>query len=126
MNPIISLKNVSKKFQVSKQDIIVLDNVSLELEKGELISIEGSSGSGKSTLLHIMGLLDEKYQGDILFEGHSLKKMSSSKKSIFHDSCKRPGISFGNHPIRIESSLRSSSQRSFNRLFFRDRIKFLP
>ena len=49
---IIKLSKISKKFVGANKDIIVLKNVNLKINKGELISLSGPSGSGKSTLLH--------------------------------------------------------------------------
>ena len=72
---LIKLSKISKKFiGSSNEDIIVLKNINLRINRGELISLTGPSGSGKSTLLHIMALLDKPTSGEVLFN-----KMSSSK-----------------------------------------------
>ena len=55
MTAVIKMENVSKSFQKN----IVLDNLNLEVEQGELVAIIGKSGCGKSTLLNILGLLDK-------------------------------------------------------------------
>ena len=49
-NEIIKLTKISKKFSGSRRDIVVLKNVNLKINKGELVSLTGPSGSGKSTL----------------------------------------------------------------------------
>ena len=66
-NEIIRLTKISKKFSGTNKDINVLRNVSLKINKGELVSLTGPSGSGKSTLLHIMALLDQPTSGEIFF-----------------------------------------------------------
>jgi lipoprotein-releasing system ATP-binding protein len=71
--------NVSKDFYRPKKINILLD-VSLELNKGEIISISGASGSGKSTLLQILGTLEEASSGTLKFNG---KELSSSRVAEF-------------------------------------------
>ena len=66
-NEIIKLSKISKKFVGANKDIIVLKNVNLKINKGELISLTGPSGSGKSTLLHIIALLDKPTSGEVFF-----------------------------------------------------------
>lgn len=68
---IVSVRNVSKTFN---NDIYVLDNVSLDIVKGEFISVTGASGSGKSTLLTIMGGMDRPTSGEVFFEGADISK----------------------------------------------------
>ena len=71
----IHLKNISKKFgSVSEQK--VLDNLDLEIEKGDLLAITGVSGSGKSTLLYILGLLDSDYDGEYYIDDKSMQSLS--------------------------------------------------
>ena len=60
--PLIEIKNLQKNF--NKESIF--KNLSLEIEKGEFVSILGSSGSGKSTLLRLIAGLEEKTSGDLL------------------------------------------------------------
>ena len=61
MTAVIKMENVSKSFQKN----IVLDNLNLEVEQGELVAIIGKSGCGKSTLLNILGLLDKASKGKV-------------------------------------------------------------
>ena len=60
---IIKLSKISKKFVGTYKDIIVLKNINLKINSGELVSLMGPSGSGKSTLLHLIGLLDQPTSG---------------------------------------------------------------
>ncbi len=87
MNKLIELKNVCREFTLPQQKINVLENVSFDICEGDFIAIEGASGSGKSTLLHIIGLLDQKFTGDIFYQGVSMRKMSSAKKSHWRNKC---------------------------------------
>ena len=78
----IHLKNISKKFgSVSEQK--VLDNLDLEIEKGDLLAITGVSGSGKSTLLYILGLLDCDYEGEYFIDDKSMQSLSDKELSEY-------------------------------------------
>lgn len=57
-----------------------LDKVSLEIDKGEFIALAGPSGSGKTTLLNLIGGLDLADEGEILFNGKSLKKLNDGAR----------------------------------------------
>ena len=61
----LTIQNVSKKFRIDKGTISVLENISLEIEKGEFISIVGTSGCGKSTLLKMIIGLDPPTEGEM-------------------------------------------------------------
>ena len=86
---IIKLSKIFKKFAGANKDIIVLKNVNLKINKGELISLSGPSGSGKSTLLHIMALLDQPTSGEVFFKKKSFTKSNDSEKDLV----RRKGIS---------------------------------
>ena len=79
---IIKLFKISKKFSNANKDIIVLKNINLKINKGELISLSGPSGSGKSTLLHIMALLDQPTSGEVFFKKKSLTKSIDKEKDL--------------------------------------------
>jgi len=86
---IIKLSKISKKFVSANKDIVVLKNVNLKINKGELISLLGPSGSGKSTLLHIMALLDQPTSGEVFFKKKSFTKSNDREKDLV----RRKGIS---------------------------------
>jgi lipoprotein-releasing system ATP-binding protein len=78
----------------------VLKGISLEVDKGEIISIVGASGAGKSTLLHIMGTLDKADAGTIEMNGINLRKLSDKKLAAFRN--KHIGFVFQFHHLLPE------------------------
>jgi putative ABC transport system ATP-binding protein len=73
---LLELRQVSKLYQLGGEEIRALDNVSLDLNQGEFVSIIGPSGSGKSTLMHILGCLDSPTLGNVVLEGVEIGKAS--------------------------------------------------
>lgn len=67
--PLVELRNVSKIYRLGEEEIRALDDVTLDIDEGEFISIIGPSGSGKSTLMHILGCLDTPSRGTIQLDG---------------------------------------------------------
>ena len=72
----IELHDVSRTFSVGGQEVRAMDHVSLDVGRGEYLSIMGPSGSGKSTLLNIIGLLDTPNSGTYLLEGRDVTSLS--------------------------------------------------
>ena len=75
----IKVKNISKSYK----DAIVLNNVSLEINKGDFTAVMGPSGSGKSTLLYSISSMDNPDEGEVIFEGIDVYKLSESELSKF-------------------------------------------
>src|SRR6186997_2535776 len=73
---LVELRNVSKIYRLGDEEIRALDNVSLDIEAGEFLSIIGPSGSGKSTLMHILGCLDSPTSGTIKLDGMMIQDAS--------------------------------------------------
>ena len=74
---LIELRGVSKIYHLGGEEIRALDNVDLDIDGGEFISIIGPSGSGKSTLMHILGCLDSPSKGSIKLDGAEIARVSS-------------------------------------------------
>lgn len=75
---LIELKNISKTYGKGDALIYALNDISLKIEKGELVAIMGPSGSGKSTMLNILGCLDNPSNGHYFLDGNEIKDMSDS------------------------------------------------
>ncbi|HYG22382.1 MAG TPA: ABC transporter ATP-binding protein [Verrucomicrobiae bacterium] len=76
---LIELRNISKIYHLGGEEIRALDNVTLDIEAGEFISIIGPSGSGKSTLMHILGCLDSPTHGTLKLDGIEIQGASASR-----------------------------------------------
>jgi len=74
---LLELRNVSKIYHLGGEEIRALDDVSLDLEQGEFVSIIGPSGSGKSTLMHILGCLDTPTRGNVTLAGTEIARASA-------------------------------------------------
>ncbi|MBR5819967.1 MAG: ABC transporter ATP-binding protein [Alistipes sp.] len=94
----IKVTNIRKCFG----ELEVLKGISLEVKKGELISIVGASGAGKTTLLQIMGTLSRADAGEIEIDGHQLSTLSESALARFRN--QRIGFVFQFHHLLPEFS----------------------
>lgn len=75
----IKIRDLSKKYGTKENAFYALHNISLEIEKGSLVAIQGKSGAGKSTLLHIMGCLDTFDTGEYLLDGIPIKQLRDTQ-----------------------------------------------
>ena len=92
----IQLKDIKKSFG----ELEVLHGVSLEVSRGEIVSIVGASGAGKSTLLQIAGTLMKADSGDVVVDGVSLSTLSDSALSEFRN--RRIGFIFQSYHLLAE------------------------
>ena len=79
---VTSINNISKTYE-GPPPVKALDEVSLEVNQGDLVAIVGQSGSGKSTLLNMIGLLDSVTAGSIQIEGKDISELSDNELSKF-------------------------------------------
>ena len=77
----ITLKNIKKVFKTEEIETWALQNVNLEVKKGEFVAIMGPSGCGKSTLLNILGLLDNPSEGTYMLDGKDVSHMSEDDRT---------------------------------------------
>lgn len=91
------LENVSKTYQQGSNTITALKGVTLRIEAGERISIQGSTGGGKSTLLQLLGVLDRPSSGSISFDGRDLGAMSENDQARLR--AERIGFIFQNYNL---------------------------
>ena len=80
-NSAVSIKGLNKHFG----DVQALDNINLEVGKGEFLSVIGVSGCGKSTLIRIIGGLEQASEGDVTVNGKKVKKPSKKIGFVFQD-----------------------------------------
>jgi putative ABC transport system ATP-binding protein len=80
----LSLQHISKYYQVGGNKNMILNDVSLDIDKGEFISIMGPSGSGKSTLLNIIGMLDEPSEGYHYFIEQPVHQLKEKQRSALY------------------------------------------
>ncbi|MFO7448438.1 MAG: ABC transporter ATP-binding protein [Ignavibacteriaceae bacterium] len=73
--------NLNKVYTTEEVETTALNNVNINIEKGEFVSIMGPSGCGKSTLLNILGLLDNPSNGEYHFVGHEVAKYSERQRA---------------------------------------------
>lgn len=82
---IINLQGISKIYRTKEVETVALENVNLEVEKGEFLSVMGPSGCGKSTMLNVMGLLDVATQGKVLINGTETSTMKDKEMAEFRN-----------------------------------------
>jgi putative ABC transport system ATP-binding protein len=82
MEPVISVRNLTKTYHVGEHQVNALRSISMDVHKGEFVSVIGPSGSGKSTLMHILGCLDQPTSGQYFLDGRDVSRLSDDDISL--------------------------------------------
>jgi putative ABC transport system ATP-binding protein len=93
----IQLQNIEKVYRTSAVETLALNSISLDIAKGEFLSIMGPSGCGKSTLLNIMGLLDAPSKGHIKIDDQKTEHLSDKQLAAFRN--KKLGFIFQSYHL---------------------------
>ena len=83
MSALLEAREVSKVYQMGTTSVTALDSVSLLIDEGQFVAIQGTSGSGKSTLLNMVGGLDHPTSGDVLFNSRPLGPFSKKEMARY-------------------------------------------
>ena len=84
MSYVLEAKNINKHF-TEPVDFHVLKDISLDVKKGEFVSIMGKSGCGKSTLLYILSTMDTDYEGDLFINGNLTSNLSMDELALIRN-----------------------------------------
>jgi putative ABC transport system ATP-binding protein len=82
MDKVISVQNLTKMYQLGEHQVHALRSISLDVARGEFVSVIGPSGSGKSTLMHILGCLDQPTSGQYILDGKDVSRLSDDEISL--------------------------------------------
>ena len=81
MTPVISIRKLTKTYDMGETAVHALRSISLEIEPREFVAVVGPSGSGKSTLMHILGCLDQPTSGEYYLDGKDVAHLSDDEIS---------------------------------------------
>lgn len=84
-DPALWARGISKVFKSGDEELVVLENVSLRIARGEVVAITGASGVGKSTLLHIMGTLEQPSDGELEIDSRNVLELKESEVADFRN-----------------------------------------
>jgi lipoprotein-releasing system ATP-binding protein len=83
--PLLRAKNLRKIFPSGGEEVVVLDDLDIEVKRGEFIALVGESGSGKTTLLHLLAALDTPTKGEVYFEGRRLSEFREDERALYRN-----------------------------------------
>ena len=78
-------ESVTKSFRSGSEEVMVLDDLSIEVKRGEFVALVGESGSGKTTLLHLLAALDTPTKGEVYFEGRRLNEYKEDERALYRN-----------------------------------------
>ena len=84
-DPMLRVESLKKVFRSGESDLVLFENLSFAVRKGEMLAIVGESGAGKSTLLHILGALERASQGDVYFANLQLRSLADDAAADFRN-----------------------------------------
>ena len=139
---LVELENIVKTYKQADRNIEVLKGISLSIDSGEFIALQGPSGSGKSTLMHILGLLDRPSRGRYLLRQQDVSALSDNALStirnrtvgfIFQTFYLIPYVSAvenvmlpGLYSRKAARELRHRAEQILDQLGLGDRMNFRP
>lgn len=107
MDAILEAHEIEKSFiQPNRERLVILQGLSLSLERGSVISVTGASGSGKSTLLHLLGSLDTPDGGSIRFAGEDIAAFARKRLAVYRN--RDIGFIFQFHYLMPELTVREN------------------
>jgi putative ABC transport system ATP-binding protein len=82
---LLEMKNISKVYQMGKEELYALKDISLEVAEGEFVAVIGPSGSGKSTLMNLIGCLDVPTSGTYRLDGKDVSALSGDQQATIRN-----------------------------------------
>ena len=79
----IEIKSLVKVYKTGDEEVRAIDNITFNIEQGEIVAFSGASGSGKTTLLNLIGTLDNITSGDIIINENSIANMNEKQKTVY-------------------------------------------
>lgn len=80
---VLNANHISKSYKTAGETMRILQNVNLQVMKGEMVAIMGPSGSGKTTLLHVLTGVDTPDDGEIVIGGETFSQLTEEEKAFF-------------------------------------------
>jgi len=81
----LQAESLTKSFRSGSEEVMVLDDLSIEVKRGEFVALVGESGSGKTTLLHLLAALDTPTKGEVYFEGRRLNEYKEDERALYRN-----------------------------------------